>query len=320
MIARQAYIEEPFKVSLRERELVLGDDEVLVETHLGAICGTDKNIYAGVLNPEEHPLPGFIGHEGGGTVVGVGAKVREYRPGDKVFSMGWNGTLGDFFKSKVSDLHPVPEQLPMDLACLGNPLTMAIFAGLNSGVEPGDTVAVFGAGFAGQVIQQMALLKGAKRVIAVDVVDGKLEIARKLGAETVVNATKDDPVAVIRELTRGRGADVAVESAGVGQSITHCTAALKHSGTLVLYGHLAQPFTMNFDRWHEDGLDVRITTLGHHSLMHRTEWTDRALRPLVEGMLRVEPLVTHQFKLSDIGEAFETSYRNPSAIKVVVRP
>ncbi len=320
MIARQAYVEGPFKVSLRERDLSLGDDEVLVKTNLGAICGTDKNVYLGALNPAEHPVPGFIGHEGGGTVVAVGARVREYRPGDKVFSMGWNGTLGDYFTSKVHDLHPVPAGLSLDVASLGNPLTMAIYAGLHSGVEPGDTVAIFGLGFAGQVIQQMAMLKGAKRVVAVDVADGKLEAARQLGAAVVVNATRDDPVAAIRDVTGGRGADVVVEAAGVGTALQQATSALKHSGILVLYGHIAQPFTMDFDRWHEDGFDVRVTTLGHHSLPHRVEWTERALRPLLEGMLKIEPLVTHEFKLEAIEAAFATAAHDPSAIKVVVRP
>jgi len=93
MIAKQAFVVGPYQVELRERELALGDDEVLVRTHLGAICGTDKNVYTGLGRAEEHAPPCFIGHEGGGTVAEVGAKVREFAPGDRVFSMGWSGTL-----------------------------------------------------------------------------------------------------------------------------------------------------------------------------------------------------------------------------------
>ena len=137
MKTRGAYLFGIEHVELRERELVLDADEVLVKTHLAGICGTDKNFYLGIFPSAEGleaetrkdlSKPFFFGHEGGGTVVEVGTKVTKFSVGDKVISFAWVDTFADYFKAKETDLEAVPDGLDMALACLGEPIFIYISA------------------------------------------------------------------------------------------------------------------------------------------------------------------------------------------------
>jgi L-iditol 2-dehydrogenase len=316
-------------VDLQEREILVGPDDVLVKTHLAGVCGTDKNFYEGIFpkgsgldteTRKDLTYPFFFGHEGGGTVVAVGEKVRGFAPGDRAISFAWVDTFADHFAAKEADLERVPEGLDMDLACLGEPIGCAVFSGLESAVQLGDTVAIYGVGFAGQIVAQVAKRKGAHRVIVVDVVDEKLALAQKLGADLAINARKEDPVAAILARTGGRGADVAVEMAGSQEAVNRCTASVRKNGTLVFYSWITQDLTLNISRWHNDSLRILNTGLVHHSQEERRLWTPYALRPVIQGLVDVRPLITHEFPLSEIGRAFETASGDPGAIKVVVRP
>lgn len=316
-------------VDLCEREIRVGPDDILVQTHLAGVCGTDKNFYEGIFpqgsgleteTRKELVYPFFFGHEGGGTVAAVGEKVRGFAPGDRVISFAWVDTLADHFVAKEADLERVPDGLELDLACLGEPIGCAVFSGLESTVQLGDTVAIYGVGFAGQIVAQVAKRKGAHQVIAVDMVDEKLALARRLGADRTINARKEDPVATILALTGGRGADVAVEMAGSQEAVNRCTASVRKNGTLVFYSWITQPVTLNVSRWHNDSLRIRNTGLVHHSLEERRLWTPYALRPVIQGLVSVRPLITHEFPLDQIARAFEVASTDPGAIKVVVRP
>jgi L-iditol 2-dehydrogenase len=318
MKTRATRLSAPGKITLSERELTLGPEEVLVKGHLSGICGSDKAMYRGEI-PEKITLPLWIGHESGGTVVEVGAKVREYQPGDKVMVFNWCNTLADYYKVPVSGLQPVPDGLDMDLASLGEPIACAMYSAHTCGAQLGDVVVVCGMGFAGGIIAQAVKRMGAHSVVAVDVAEHKLDIARRLGSDVVVNAKAQDPVQAVFELTKGRGADVVVEAAGSEASMNQATAMLKHNGILALYSWITQPVTLNIGRWHDDGLQIRTTGLVHHTEQERIIWTPWALRPVVQGQVDVRSLITHEFPLEKVVEAFEVADKDPAAIKVVVR-
>ena len=329
MNTRSACLTGINRIEVRARELTIGPDEVLVKTHLAGICGSDKNLYSGIIPPSGglntemrtvFAYPYFLGHEGGGTVVAVGERVRDLAVGDRVISFGWIETLSDYFKGKEEDLERVPAGMDMDLACLGEPIGCAVFSGLMSKIQLGDVVAVYGMGFAGQIMAQVAKAKGACQVIGVDVVDGKLALAKKLGLDHAINSAKDDPLAAVMEITGGRGADVVVDMAGSADSVNLCSASVKHNGIMVFYSWITQDITVNISRWHNNSLEVINTGLVHHGITQRTLWTPLALRPVLQGQLQVEPLVTHRFPLSRIAEAFQTAANDPAAIKVVVEP
>jgi len=317
------------RIETRGRDLLIGPDEVLVKTHLAGICGQDKNLYHGIIPPtgglntemrKAFAYPYFLGHEGGGTVVAVGERVRDFAVGDQVISFGWIETLSEYFKGKEEDLEKVPEGMAMDLASLGEPIGCAVFSGLMSRIQLGDVVAVFGMGFAGQIMAQVAKAKGAYRVIGVDVVDGKLALAQKLGLDYAVNGAKTDPLKAVLEITGGRGADVVVDMAGSADSVNLCSAAVKHNGIMVFYSWITQDITVNISRWHNNSLEVINTGLVHHGIKQRTLWTPMALRPVLQGQLAIEPLITHRFPISRIAEAFAAAANDPAAIKVVVEP
>src|SRR5208337_252400 len=146
VITKSALLKGAYNIELIERELVAGDDEVIVRNYLVGICGSDKNFYKGLLPPktaefrQEPKFPFYLGHESGGTVVEVGAKVREFQPGDKVMCFGWNNNFAEFFKAKVWELQAAPQGLEMDLVSLGEPIACAMYSGLNSGTNIGDVV------------------------------------------------------------------------------------------------------------------------------------------------------------------------------------
>ncbi len=329
MIVNSACLTGIRQIEVRQREMQLSDDEVLVKTHAAGICGQDKNLYNGIIPPSgglntemksAFAYPYFYGHEAGGTVVEAGKNVRGYKPGDKVMAFAWVETYGDHFKAREEELEPVPEGLDMDLASLGEPIACAVFSGLCSRVQLGDSVAVIGMGFAGQIIAQVARKKGAHQVIGVDVVDGKLELARSLGLDHGINSAKTDPLAAILELTGGRGADVVGEVAGTGEAVQLCNDAVKHNGVLVFYSWITQNINLNISRWHNNSLEIVNTGLVHHGILQRHIWVPQALRPILQKQIEIMPLVTHTYSLEQIDKAMETANTDPSAVKVLIRP
>ena len=316
-------------IEVRQRELHPTVDDIVVKTHAAGICGTDKNLYNGVIPPTDglnseirtaFEYPYFFGHEGAGTVVEVGRNVRRFKTGDKVMAFGWVETYSDYFIATEDDLESVPDGLDMDLASLGEPIGCAVFSGLCSKVQLGDTVVVVGMGFAGQVIAQVAKQKGAFQVIGIDVVDGKLELARSLGLDQAINSSRTDPLTAILELTGGQGADVMVEVAGTAEAVQLCNDAVKHNGVLVFYSWITRDITLNISRWHDNSLEIVNTGLVHHGTMQRRIWVPQALRPVLQGQIQIYPLITHTYALSEMDKAMHTANEDPTAIKVLMRP
>jgi len=325
-MTRAATLKGPRDIELHEKKLICGDTEVIVKNHLVGICGTDKAFYRGILpekTAEFRHDPGFpfpLGHESGGTIVEVGSKVTDFKVGDKVIAFGWNNNFADYFVTPTWQLQPAPEGLHMDFVALGEPISCAMHSGLHCGVQLGDVVLVMGGGFAGQIVAQCAKKKGAKTVIVADVLDGKLDLAKKLGADMTLNLSKEDGAEVIFGLTKGVGVDVVVEAAGSADSYNLASKVLRHNGKFVFYSWVTQPITLNLSRWHDDGLEFINTCLVHHTWHERYVWTPQALRPLVDGLVDVHSLITNEFKLEDIKDAFDLADTDETAIKIVLRP
>ena len=337
MKTRVVCVEGPNSISIREETLAAGDNEILVKAYMSSICGTDKNYYLGhmpkphavkdtsnIENESHSAYPILIGHEGAGEVVEVGAAVSEFKPGDKVMSFGWKNTMADYWVSRIRHdgygVIAVPDGMDMQTASLGEPIACAVYAGMVSGVELGDTVAVIGAGFAGQIIAQVVKAKGAHKVIVVDVVDGKLGLAKKMGADITVNAKSENVLDVVLELTDGYGVDVVVEAAGYGETIETGTEILRHGGILGLYSWVLDPVRMSIDRWHNDGFDIRTLALMHRVGHDRPWWIAKTLDAVVKGYVKIEPLISHTYDLSEADAAFRTACHDENACKVMLKP
>ena len=330
MKTRAVELRGPRDIGLVEREIRIGPEDVLVKTYLAGICGTDKNFYLGYLPKMNGPgyapddplieFPYEIGHEGGGTVEEVGSKVKRFKPGDFVMSFNVNGTMSDYFVANEDNLEPAPTGLSKDLACLGEAIACAMFAGLHSNVNLGDTAVAIGVGFAGQIISQVMKRKGANKLIAVDMVDQKLALAKQLGADYTINAQHENVVQRILEITGGRGADVVAEAAGTAETINASIESVKHNGTLIFYSWVTQDLKINISRLHHDSLQVVNTGLVHHSVEERKVWTPWALRPVVQDMIKIEPFINRSFKLDQAVDAFKADAEDSESIKVVIVP
>ena len=306
------------------------DDEVLVEIEASGLCFTDVHIWKGEHAPPALPL--IMGHEGVGRVVALGPNASRLKIGDRVgigyvygacghcrdcltggenYCPDFDATgysiqgcfaeyvcLRDQWANKIPDDITSVEAAP--LMCAG----AASYASIKkTGVHTGDTVAIFGMGGLGQYAVQIAKLMGL-RVIAVDISDDKLRLAADLGATHTVNARQCDPVEAIRELTKGRGVDFAVEAAGRSDTIEQAFAAVRREGGLCVFAsHPEAGARITLDPF-ELICGKRISgTWGGASNPDRDVPLFADLYR--EGKLPLERLISHRYALEDINEALE---------------
>ena len=328
METRAAIVYGPNDIRLEQKNIQCGPDEVLVKNIAMGICGSDKNIFSGRLpthttefrHPPMFPFP--LGHESGGYVTEVGDRTGTFSIGDRVISFGWNNNFADYFVAKEWQLQPAPEEFEDNETALGEPKACAVFSAMNSRISLGDTVAVIGCGFAGQIILQCAKKMGAFRTVAVDPSLPKLEIARIMGADILLNPSEDDVSGAIRDLTGGKGIDVAVEAAGSETSMNMVTDITARNGKIVLYSWITQPVNLNISRWHDDGIEIITTCLVHHTWQERYIWAQKALRPVAQGQIDIKPLIGKTFRLDNIQQAFEEADNDSkgSMIKTLIKP
>jgi threonine dehydrogenase-like Zn-dependent dehydrogenase len=332
----------------------LKPNQVLVKAHQASICGSERYFYRGInVRPQDeakggaetrlgassqeggpaHAYPmGPLGHEGGGTIVEVGSAVDEYlgggkvRVGDRVGSLIYP-TFTDYWVTDVAHVQPIPEGVSFEVGCLYEPLGCAAWAAMHMGIKLGDVVAVNGAGFAGNILLQGALKGGASRVIAVDVEPGKLDIARKLGADPVINALEVDPVEAVNELTHGEGVDVAVEAVGgTGVGIVQALGVVRHNGILALYGDNYAPLReFCFHRFHEDGLEVRNLNAVHYTRLRSVENMREAYRAVQRGVFDLDIIFEHsvRYPLDEIASVFAkeaAALDRQSSLKTLIIP
>lgn len=308
--------------------------QVLVKAHQASVCGSERYYYRGInVRPRDearggsevqlgarhtdgpaHAYPmGPLGHEGGGTIVEMGSAVEEYlgggevKVGDRVGSLIYP-TYTDYWVTDIAHVQPIPEGVSFEVGCLYEPLGCAAWAAMHMGVKLGDTVAVNGAGFAGNIMLQGALKSGASLVIAVDVVPGKLEVARRLGAHAVVNAKEQDPLEAVNDLTHGEGVDVAVEAVGgTGVGIRQALDQVRHNGIMALYGDNYAPVEdFCFHRFHEDGLEIRNLNGVHYTKLRAVENMREAYRAVQRGVFNLDIIFENSvtYKLDEIDEVF----------------
>ncbi len=278
-----------------------------------------------------YPL-GPLGHEGGGTIVEVGSAVTEYlgggkvSEGDKVGSLVYP-TYTDYWVTDSSHVQPLPEGVTFEVGCLYEPLGCAAWAALYLGVKLGDIVAINGVGFAGNILLQGAIKSGASKVIAVDVAKRKLDVAKQLGADHVINASEIDPVEAVNEITHGKGVDVAVEAVGgTGIGIGQALGMVRHNGILALYGDNYVPVKeFCFNRFHEDGLEVRNLNAVHFTRLRSVENMREAYRTVQRGVFDLDIIFENslKYRLDEIPEVFEKeaeSLDRQASLKTIIVP
>ena len=326
MKVKSVCLTAPERLELMERDLKAGAGEVIVKTFQTSICDADLRAFQGQHMPEDLPSFKWIGHEGGGTVVDVGDGVREFKPGDQVMCFGPNNAWSTHFKAHVNTLLPLPEGLPIEIGCLGEPTAVGMFGVFQSGVQLGDDVCVVGLNYQGLIAVEGLKKRGAKRVIAVDYSDVHLKMAKTRGADMLINTTTTaGAIEEIRETTSGRGVDVAFHSCGYWNSEAEayfnlCCHIIRDEGILVSIPDMMSPIKAQLHRLHHHAIDVRFPAIMHHGPDFLRRWVPRVLRPAADGLIDAKGLITSEFSLSDFESAIRKYDSDPNQVKIVMRP
>jgi 2-desacetyl-2-hydroxyethyl bacteriochlorophyllide A dehydrogenase len=343
---RAVTFQAPGEIRIEERPdpepLEAGDAVIAVEAT--GICGSDLHIFHGRVEIE----PGFvIGHEYVGTVMATGDEVTEVGEGDRVLGCystacggcffcrrgeyhkcdsgrvcGHGATLGSLQGTQAErvlvpnanlTLRRIPEGLSDEAALFaGDVMGTAYHAIVSRPLAPGETVAVLGLGPVGLSAVQVARAAGAARVIAVDSVADRLEVARSLGA-TPVHLTDEDPRAEVKSATEGRGVDLAVDAVGHPEALDLACRLARKAGTVSATGVYAERVEV-----HMGVVWIKALTLhtGHANVIGHL---DSVLALLGSGAVDPSPLVTHRMKLDDAAEAYGI-YDRREALKIVLTP
>ena len=329
-------------------------NQVLIKTYRASVCGSERYHYQGLsVRPEDEPRGGPetklgdpssdsegshaypigpLGHEGGGTIVEMGPGVEEYlgggkvKVGDRVGSLIYP-TYSDFWVTSINNVQPIPEDVSFEVGCLYEPLGCAAWAAIHMGVKLGDTVAINGVGFAGNIMLQGAIRAGASKVYAIDVAEAKLKVAEQIGAHQVINAKAVDPVEAIIELTKGKGVDIAADAVGgTGIGVVQALGMVRHNGIMALYGDNYIPVKeFCFNRFHEDGLEIRNLNAVHYTKLRSVENMREAYRAVGRGVFDLQIIFDNsvEYKLSEIPEVFKNETADPgkqNSLKTIFVP
>jgi alcohol dehydrogenase len=323
---------------------IVRDGDAIVRVDAVTICGTDLHILKGDV--PEVTDGRILGHEAVGTVEAVGTGVKTVAVGDRVLVScitscgacrfcregrygqclgggGWilghtiDGTQAEYVRVPFADTstYRVPagttnEQILMLADILPTGYEVGV---LNGKVQPGDVVAVVGAGPIGLAAIMGAHLFSPSHIVAIDVADSRLDAAKRFGADIVVNNARVDAEAVIAELTGGLGADVSIEAVGTPAAFEQAVRLARPGGRIANIGVHGQPATLHLeDLWSRD---VTITT----GLVD-TYTTPTLLRLVISQQLDAALFVTHHFTLDQFEEAYDVFARagDTSALKVVL--
>lgn len=336
----------PGEVSVEQRPEpeLLAPDDAIVRVGATGVCGSDLHIFHGRVPIE----PGFtIGHEYVGEVVAAGPAVSGVAVGDRVLgcfqvacgtcwfcrrsefhkcdgsrTFGHGKTLGSLQGTQAElalvphanlTLRRVPAGLSDDVALFaGDVMGTGYHAVVDSGMRPGDSVAVLGLGPVGLCAVQCALLAGAAHVLAIDTVDERLQMAAHFGAEAV-HLTGGDPRAAAKAATGGRGVDVAIDAVGHPDALDLAIRLARKCGTVQCVGVYAERAEVHMGLAWIKSLTVRS---GHANVIKHL---DPVLALLEAGRLDPGPLVTTHMPLTEAPEAYRR-YASREALKIVLTP
>lgn len=322
------------------------DDEVLAQIAYAGFCATDIELLTGEMihiknGNTKYPI--IPGHEWSGTVVAVGKNVRDFKVGDRVtsdVSLGCGecencrqghynlcpnrevvgsyrnrqGVFAQYVAIPQRHLYHIPEGLSLEEAALAEPAATAMYAVTKAQIPAGAQVLVIGDGPIGQLAAQLANIAGASRVIMAGSWDEKLAIARECGIHETINYHHEDVVQRARELTEN-GPEIVIETSGSNAALNMAVQALKPTGRIVAVS------------WYNGAnVDVAMNTLIVKdaeligSLASPNSFAP-VLRYMVEGKLKVKPLITHIKRLEDFQNVIEMiRAKKEMRIKVLLKP
>ena len=291
------------------REVGIGDHVILSwNPHCGHCfyCDRDQPILC------EHYL-----NEGPKGLHIEGQTKAQLKGGGSVTQLMFVGAFAEFCVVSEQQAIVVSKDIPFDRACLiGCGVMTGIGGALNvADIGFGDTVMVVGCGAVGLAAIQGAILGSAGEIIAVDLDDTKLSLAKQLGATLTINAAREDPVQLAKSVTRGRGADVILESAGHPAAFRQTTEAVRPGGQVIWLGKMDVEKELSF-RWGALMGEKRLRRSSYGGARPRRDFP-RLAAAYLDGRLRLDELITARIKLDEINQGFE-NLRQGRSIRTVV--
>lgn len=318
----------------------IGDDELLVRVEASGICGSDVMEWYRIKK-----APRVLGHEIAGVVTEMGRDVTRFKKGDRVFvshhvpcmtckyCLNGHYSVCDSLRSTNFDpggfaeyirVPPVnvdrgtyilPDSMSFEEGSFIEPLACVVRGQKIAGLKPGQSVLVMGSGLAGLLHVKLARALGAGRIIATDVVDARLEAARRFGADVVLNGKEVVPER-LREVNDGLGADLVIVCVAITDVIEDSFRCLDRGGTILMFAPTEPGVTVSYPVWELWVDGTKIT----HSYAGSPLDILQAIELIRFGRVTVTDMITHRLKLEDAARGFELVAEAQESIKVILLP
>lgn len=315
--------------------------QVKIAVHAAGICGTDLHIYQDEFRIDP---PVVLGHELSGEVVAVGPDVSSVQPGRRVTTETYfstcgacrycrtghenlcvdrrsigsrvNGGFTRYVIVPAQNVHPLPDAVDLDAGALTEPLACVVHGVLSQRtVGAGDVAVIAGPGTIGLLTLQVVKACGAQVIMLGTSADAhRLQLARELGADYVLDVQQDEPLDLISSVTiEGKGADVVYECSGAGPAAQQLLTLVRRQGRYVQIGLFGKSIA-----WDLDQVCYRELTVTGSNASVPAAWM-RALQLLASGQVQTTPLITHRFSIQDWETAFAT-FREKAGVKILLQP
>ena len=317
--------------------------EVLVKVKAATTCGTDLKIFKRGYVEKVIRLPTVFGHEWAGEVVEVGEELEWPKKGMRVRAgnsaaclhcrmcqkgkynlcenMIWLwGAYAEYIKVPARmvlvNMQEIPERISYEEAAITEPLACVLHGVEEAGVKLGDIVTIIGAGPIGLLHLLTAKKIGAARIISIDLVEERLNFAKKLGADETINAGEENVVERVQQLTDGYGADVVIEAIGLPVTWEQALKLVRKGGMVLEFGGCPPGTEIKMDTELLHYGEVTVRGAFHATPLH----FKKALNLIASRTIDVRPLVTRKMRLDKIKEAFEILSTTKSEIKIAITP
>ncbi len=319
------------------------EDEVLLKVEYVGICGSDIHGFeSGPFIPPKDPNQKIgLGHECGGTVVGVGSKVKKIKVGDRVniepgvpcgkcrFCLSghynicpdvdflatqpnYRGALTNYITHPEALTYKLPDNMDTMEGALVEPAAVGMHAAMEADVKPGKRIVILGAGCIGLMTLQACRVMGATEIVVVDMIEKRLNMAKKLGAMEIINGGKEDTVARAKEILGDLGADIVFETAGARATAAQTTKLVMRGGRIMIVGTVPGDTPVNFLSINRE---VKIQTVFRYANNY-----PMTIEAISSGRFDVKSMVTDIYDYKDVQRAFEESLsRKSEIIKGVIK-
>lgn len=336
----------PTKISWDEVPMpkIIDQSDAIIKVDITTICGTDLHILKG--DTPEVKEGRILGHEAVGTVQEVGTSVSNLKVGDRVLVScvsacgscrycremhfgqclnggGWilgymiDGTQAEYVRVPFADhsTYAIPEGVAdEEILMLADILPTAYEVGvINGKVQPGDVVAIIGAGPIGLSAILSSKLLSPSCIISIDLIDARLEAAKRFGADITINSSREDPLEIVRKLTEDLGVDVAIEAVGITDTFELATTLIRPGGHIANVGVHGKPATLHLETLWSKNVSITTGLVDTYS-------TPTLLKLTKNHQIEVDQFITHHFEMENMIDAYDTFARagETGALKVVI--